>query len=200
MDEKTEELRDIFMDVTDEETVTERQEETPGSLPDDDAVEQRLASVIAEMRADLEFGTSLADEELVTIVRGFYAGQSDTDIARELGDASLSKTVARARTELHLLRETDRDAPFDFEAFRDALADDATTAALAESFEVSESTIRRYRRVVEAEQEMRRVNDRYRTEFESLLEDRELSERLTDAAQEDGLAEATEGQETDISL
>ncbi|MFB6103690.1 MAG: conditioned medium-induced protein 4 [Halobacteriaceae archaeon] len=200
MDEKTEELRDIFMDVTDEETVTERQEETPGSLPDDDAVDQRLASVIAEMRADLEFGTSLSDEELVTVVRGFYAGQSDTEIARALGDASLSKTVARARTELHLLRETDRDAPFDFEAFRDALSEEASTAELAEAFEVSESTVRRYRRVVEAEREMRRVNDRYRTEFESLLEDRDLSERLTDSVQEDGLAEATEGQETDISL
>ncbi|MFC7009006.1 hypothetical protein [Halalkalicoccus salilacus] len=29
LDEKTEELRDLFLDVAEEETVTERQEETP---------------------------------------------------------------------------------------------------------------------------------------------------------------------------
>jgi hypothetical protein len=200
MKEKTEELRDIFMEVTDEETVTEQQAETHGSLASDEDVGERLHAVVAEMRSALDFGTSLSDEELVMVVRGYYDGASDTAIARELGDDSLSKTVARARRELHLLRETDTDPPFDFEAFRNAVDDDATAASLAERFCVSESTVRRYRRVVETQHEMRRVNNRYTDEFERLLEDADLSERHAKGAVEDGLEDATEGQETDTSL
>jgi hypothetical protein len=200
MDEKTEELRDIFIDVADEETVTEAQEDARGSLAPRDDAEERLLEVIAGMRERLGFGTTLSDEELLTVVRGFYAGDSDAEIARALGDASLSKTVSRARIDLHLLRETDTDAPFDLDALRAGLDAGRTTAELAAELEVSESTVRRYRRVVEAENEIRRVNDRFRSEFESVLRDRELSERLTENVREDGLDEATEGQETNLSF
>ncbi|MFB6198320.1 MAG: conditioned medium-induced protein 4 [Halobacteriaceae archaeon] len=200
MNEKTEELRDIFMEVADDETVTERQQETHGSLASEEAVEERLGEVINQMRQDLDFGTTLSDDDLVTVVRRFYAGDSDTEIARNIGDPSLSKSVARARTELHLLRESDTDAPFDFEEFEDELQSEASTAELADEFNVSESTVRRYRRVAEARNEIRIVNDRYRDEFENILQDRELTDRMTEQVQEDGLAEATEGQETDVSL
>lgn len=200
MKEKTEELRDIFMDVTDEETVTERQAETHGSLASEEDVTERLHAVVADMRSTLDFGTSLSDEELVTVVRGYYDGDSDTAIARDIEDESLSKTVARARRELHLLRDSDTDPPFDFEAFEDAVEDDVTAAALADSFDVSESTARRYRRVVETKREMRKLNNRYTDEFERLLKDTDLSERHTEGATEDGLEDATEGQETDISM
>lgn len=200
MKEKTEELRDIFMDVTDEETVTERQAETHGSLATEEDVAERLEEVVAEMRSALDFGTSLSDEDLVTVVRGYYDGDSDTEIARNIGDESLSKTVARARRELHLLRESDTDPPFDFETFREAVGEDVAAADLADRFDVSESTVRRYRRVVETQQEMRRVNNRYTDEFERLLHDTDLSERHTKGATEDGLEDATEGQETDVSM
>ena len=123
MDEKTEELRDIFIDVTDESTVTERQEETHGSLSSAAEVEDRLESVVAEMRERYDFGTTLSDEQLVTVVRGYYAGDSDAEIARELGDTSLGKTVSRARIDLHLIRDGDTDAPFDLDDLRELLAD-----------------------------------------------------------------------------
>jgi len=48
MDEKTEELRDIFIDVTDEDTVTESQEETRGSLIDREGIRDRLEGVVDE--------------------------------------------------------------------------------------------------------------------------------------------------------
>lgn len=200
MDKKTEELRDIFMDVTDEETVTESQAETHGSLASEADVAERLHAVVADMRETLEFGTSLSTEELVTVVRGYYEGRGDTEIARELGDESLSKTVARARRELHLLRDADTDPPFDFDAFREAVDGDVTAADLADRFDVSQSTVRRYRRVVETQAEMRRVNNRYTDEFERLLEDRDLRDRHAKGATEDGLEDATEGQETEMSL
>ena len=200
MDEKTEELRDIFMDVTDESTVTERQEETHGSLSSETDVAERLADVVGRMRDRYDFGTSLTDEQLVTVVRRFYAGDSDAEIARELGDASLGKTVSRARIDLHLVRDADTDAPFDLADLRRLLADGKTAAECAETLDVSESTVRRYRRVVEVQEERRTVNDRYRDEFENLLQDRELSDRMTEEVRNDGLDDATEGMETNVSF
>ena len=200
MDEKTEELRDIFMDVTDESTVTEQQAETHGSLSSETAIDDRLAEVVGRMRDRYDFATTLSDDELVTVVRGFYAGDSDAGIARELGDASLGKTVARARIDLHLLRDADEDAPFDMTALRDLLEDDATTGECAAELDVSESTVRRYRRVVEAKRQRRTVNDQFRNEFENILQDRELSDRMTESVQEDGLDDATEGMETNVSF
>ncbi|MFB6136381.1 MAG: conditioned medium-induced protein 4 [Halobacteriaceae archaeon] len=201
MDNKTEELRDVFLEVTDEETVTESQEDGRGSLTtDDEGVDERLAEVVADMRERVGFGISLSDGELVTVVRRFYAGDSDTEIARELGDDSLSKTVARARLDLHLLRDSDTDAPFDLDELREAVEAGHETADLADRFDASESTVRHYRRVIEAQDEIHRVNDRYRDEFANVLRDRELTERMTEDVQQDGLDEATEGQEIDLSF
>jgi FixJ family two-component response regulator len=198
MNEKTEELRDIFMHVTDEETVTESQESTHGSLTSDSEVQARLLDAVADMRENLAFATSLDDEELATVVRQFYAGDSDSAIADDLD--TTAKTVARARADLHLLRDNDTDAPFDLDRLRDLHDADATVSEMADELDVSESTVRRYRRVVDTQAEIQRTNDRYRAEFENTLHDRELSERLTSSVHEDGLDGATEGQETDMTL
>ena len=200
MDEKTEELRDIFMDVTDESTVTEQQEETYGSLSSEAEVDERLEDVVARMRDRYDFGTTLSNAELVTVVRGFYADDSDAEIARDLGDTSLGKTVSRARIDLHLIRDSDTDAPFDMEELRDLLDRETSTTDCADELDVSESTVRRYRRVVETQQERRTVNDRFREEFENVLHDGELADRMTEDIQEDGLDDATEGMETNVSF
>ncbi|PSP54708.1 conditioned medium-induced protein 4 [Halobacteriales archaeon QS_1_67_19] len=200
MDEKTEELRDIFMDVTDESTVTEQQEETHGSLSSETEVEERLEEVIGRMRDRYDFSTTLSDEELVTVVQGFYAGDSDAEIARELGDASLSKTVSRARLDLHLLRDSDTDAPFDLDELRELLDDGTSIEECADALDVSESTVRRYQRIIETQEERRTVNDWFRDEFETVLQDRELSDRMTEGVREDGLDDATEGMETNVSF
>lgn len=200
MNEKTEELRDLFIDITDESTVTQEQEESHGSLDSEETVDERLEEIVGQMRAQYEFSTSLSDEELVTVVKGFYVDDSDAEIARQLGDASLGKTVSRARIDLHLLRDRDLDAPFELDALRDSLADGADTADCADEFDVSESTVRRYRRVIESQNEARRVNERFRNEFENILHDRELSDRMTADIQQDGLEDATEGMETNVSF
>jgi hypothetical protein len=55
MDEKTEELRQIFVEAADEDTVTESQQATHGSLTEaDDDADERLESVIAEMQEAYE--------------------------------------------------------------------------------------------------------------------------------------------------
>jgi FixJ family two-component response regulator len=197
MDEKTEELRDIFVDITDEDTVTERQAESRGSLTGETSTEE-LAAIVAEMREVCGFDTSLEDETLATVVERFYAGDADADIAEAL-DVD-RRTVFRARLDLHLIREDDADAPFDFERFREFVAADRTTSDIAEAFDVSESTVRRYRRVIEAQDEHRRVSGRFRSEFEDRIAAADLSQQLTADVQEDGLDEATDGMETDVQF
>lgn len=199
MDEKTEELRDIFMDVTDEDTVTESQEETRGSLTEDEqAVADRLEEVVAEMRERYGFGTDLADRDLCRVVRGFYEGESDSTVADAL-DVS-RRVVFRARLDLHLVRDRDTDAPFEMATLRELLARDRSVSEIADELDVSESTVRRYRRVVNAQDEARRVSDRFRSEFEDILTDAGITTQMTTDIKEDGLEEATEGMETDVSL
>ncbi|QLK24538.1 conditioned medium-induced protein 4 [Natrinema zhouii] len=196
MNEKTEELRDLFTDVTDgEETVTESQENTRGSLERDErSDEERLESVVQQMRERYEFETGLSDDDLITVARGFYDEKSDEEIAEELGvDA---EEVFEARLSLHLVGKDDADE-VDLAAIRDREEDDAT---LAEEYEVSEDRIRRYRRVAEAKDQSRAANDRYRDEFDSILADADLTEQLTSDLREDGLEDATEGMETEVEF
>jgi DNA-directed RNA polymerase specialized sigma24 family protein len=200
MDEKTDELRDIFMDVTDSDTVTESQAATKGSLTDDEQTRERLADLVAELRDRYAFETELSDGQYCELALSFYDGASDAELAREL-DVD-RRTVFRARLDLHCFRDRDLDAPFDVEEFRTRVTggEDVSTAELADEFDVSESTVRRYRRVAEARDESRRANDRYRDEFDSILGDADLAGPLTQEAREDGLDDATEGMETDVSF
>ena len=150
MTNNTEELRDIFEDISDEDTVTETQEDSRGSLTQERASEERLREIIGRMRKDHGFDSSLSDAELATVVERFY--------------------------------------------------DDTTDTAVADELDVSESTVRRYRRVIEAQNEARRVSDRFRSEFEDALLEAGMGEEFTDEMADDGLEEATEGTETNVSF
>ena len=201
MDEKTEELRDIFMDVTDEDTVTERQEEGRGSLADeqsDEDLEAGIRSVIEEMRDRYEFDTDLDDGALVRVVRGYFEGDSDTEIAEAVDTDR--RAVFRARLDLQLLRDRDTDAPFEMADLRDLLVDDVPVSEIAGELDASESTVRRYRRVLRAQHEARQVSDRFRAEFEDQFTEAELSEQMTSEVKEDGLEEATEGMESESDV
>ncbi|WP_247003471.1 conditioned medium-induced protein 4 [Halosolutus gelatinilyticus] len=196
MNEKTEELRDIFTDVTDgEATITESQEDTRGSLEKDDrSAEDRLENVIAQMRERYEFETPLSDDQLIALSKAFYDGESDDAIADDLGVDE--ETVFDARLSLHLVAEDDADE-VDLVAIRDRDEDDATLAA---EYDVSETQIRRYRRVAAAKDESRAANDRYRDEFDSILADADLTDRMATDVREDGLEDATEGMETNVDF
>jgi hypothetical protein len=89
---------------------------------------------------------------------------------------------------------------------RDDLDDEAVAAELAPEADeesaaaVDAESVRRARRVVEADLASRRVNHRFRDAFSDLLTDADLSTRLATDARRDGLKEATEDIETDVSL
>lgn len=200
MDEKTEELRDIFMDVAGEETVTERQHEGHGSLADVDEGEiaERLQGVIADMRDRYDFETDLDEETLADIVRGFYEGEDDEALAADLDVAP--ETVFTARMDLHLIAEDDTDAPFSLATLRDLLADEAEDATIATELDADSEMIARYRRVAAAQNRSRRASHRFRTAFEDVLTDADLSLRLTESVQEDGLDDATDDMESNVSF
>ncbi|NGM68906.1 conditioned medium-induced protein 4 [Natronolimnobius sp. AArcel1] len=196
MNEKTEELRDIFTDVTDgEETVTQSQEDTRGSLERDDrTVKERLENVITQMQERYEFETDLSTDELSIVAESFYEDEYDEEIAADLGVEP--DEVFEARMSLHLVSNDDADE-VDLAAIRNREEDNAT---LATEYDVSEADIRRYRRVAVAEDESRTANDRYRDEFDSILADADLSAQMTTDVREDGLEDATEGMETDVDF
>lgn len=199
MDEKTQELRDIFIDVTDGETVTETQEDGHGSLATDAEIDARLHDVVAGMREKLDFESDFDTETLVQVVRGVYAGDDDATLAAELDRTEAA--VTEARRDLHLVQTDVEDAPLDLDTLRHEIeTGDPSDDDLAAELDADPKAVREYRRVARVQEEIRSVNDQYRGEFEAVLQDRELAERLTTAAQEDGLEDATDGQETNTNL
>jgi hypothetical protein len=197
MDEKTEELRDIFMDVTDESTVTDHQEDTRGSLAREGSPTERTEEVIETMDERYEFATDLTEETLVRLVRAFYEDENDADLAEAIDESR--HTVVRARMDLHLVRDEDTDAPIELDALRELLENDADIPDIAADLDVAESTVRRYRRVVETQAERRAVGDRFREAFDEIYLDADLDSHTEDITR-DGLEEATEGMENDLDL
>jgi hypothetical protein len=199
MDEKTAELRDIFLDATGADTVTDSQEEARGSLTTDDAsVSERLSELVATMRERYEFATSLSDDDLVAVARGFHDGEADDAVAADLGVDP--ETVFEARMDLHLVAPADREAPFDLATLRSPVVEGADVETAAAELDADPGVVAHYRRVAEADARATRANERFRDEFADLLTDAELSTRHVRDAREDGLREATEDIETDVSL
>ncbi|ADJ13478.1 hypothetical protein [Halalkalicoccus jeotgali] len=197
MDEKTEELRDLFLDVSEDGTVTETQEETPGSLTDEQPEDERLDDVIGRMEERYAFETDWDHGSYRRLVRGFFEEDSDAELAEELDVDEAS--VVRARMDLHLLRESDTDFPFELRELR-RLRTKETDAEPAEELDADEATLDRAICVIETQDEARTANDRFRDEFEEIVTDGDLSTQLARDAREDGLEEATEGMENDLSM
>jgi hypothetical protein len=199
MDKKTEELREVFLDVTEEETVTESQEDPRGTITRDDDIEDRLRSTIATMEDRYGVAGEVSREEILTLVRLFYQGADDAEIARELGGVD-ADVVTRARLDMHLVRPEDREGPISPDDLRDRLDAGRSPGEIAEEVGATESALRRQTRAIEAEKERERVGDRFRLAFERLLGEGDLTDRPTEGITEDGLGDATDGIDTNVSL
>lgn len=206
MDRKTEELRDIFMDVAGDETVTESQEESRGSLTDRPDVDAALHDIVETLRDRYGFGTDLGDDELVELVQLYYDDVEDDAIASELDADVDAFEVFVARTDCHLV--DDADLPAEADVVDDDDRDPAAILretredgldAVADAFDVDERTARKYVLALDARERSRAANDRYRDAFDDVLTDAALSTNL-DTAREDGLDEATEGMEVDVDF
>ena len=261
MDEKTEQLRDLFLEATGADTVTEGQTESPGSLVDRDdaAVSDRLRELIGVMRERYEFSTDLDDKAYELVCRahltdaaaddaiaetitdalrttrkpsgdnvdeGDEADDGDEDDETDDGDegdetddgddddetnseddgdedhdhAITEATIRDARLDLHLVTSADRNAPFEYDRLKRLLAEDRSLTACASELAVDVATLQPYVDVVRADAASTRANDRFRDEFRALLTDAEIEGSFARDAREDGLRDATEDIETDVSL
>lgn len=205
MDRKTEELRDIFMDVAGDDTVTESQEESRGSLTDRPDVETALHDVVETLRDRYGFSTDLDDDALVELVELVYDDLDDAEIAAELAEDVDAFEVFLARTDLHLVDDDDLPDESDLvDADRDPVPTLRETRedgldAVAAAFDVDERGARKAVLALDAVERSRAANDRYRDAFDDVLTDAALSTNLDDA-REDGLDEATEGMEVDVDF
>jgi hypothetical protein len=201
MDEKTEELRDIFLDVADDETVTESQEDARGSVADTGETDgERLVATIDEMREKFEFETDLSPAQLQPLVEAFYEGNDDETIAEELSVSP--ETVFEARMDLHLVRDEDPPAVSvdekTWETVGDRTGEDSEQ--LAADLDIDATAVEQLLAVIHANDRSRRVSNRFRTTFEECLTDADLSTQLAAETQRDGLDDATEDAEVDVDF
>jgi len=173
---RTDQLRDLVLKIGASTKVVEKQATQHGNLRGSSEIEHALLGVANEMIKTYNIQTKLKPEQLATVIRLFYKGLSDTEIAERLGDRSLNKTVSRARIKLHLFRESDLKAPFDKAEFLRLSKAKKSVKEMAEALGVAPSTISEYRNIFESQQVAER--DKFTKRFEEILSDQDVSERM----------------------
>ncbi len=199
-DKRKRELLQLFTNISGKTKIVEPMKKIHGTLRDRDAVEREIALVMREILEQGFFKTKLKPIQLARLVSAYYAGKNDTEIARDLGDEKLSKTVARARVRLKLFRELDFKMPFDQDRMEDLLLSGKTMKEVSEDLGVSPSTLREYRHVIEQRDDV--TIDPFLERIKDVMEDRDLSEQMTRSATKDSLGEAidiTEAEMIDVT-
>jgi len=226
MDEKTSDLRDLFVETTGSGTVTERQAESRGTLTDrDDAViDERVRELVAAMRERYDFSTDLDDATYARIARGRFEKDDDEAVATALdekreadgdderSEAGLarkphpSSTRDRPRRAVRpppRPREADRevdDDAFDYADLKRLTAEGRSIVECADALDADPDAVAKYARVARVDLTSTRANDRFRDEFRDLLTDADIEGSHAETARNDGLEEATKDMETDTNL
>ncbi len=185
MSGKTDQLRDLVLKMGASTKVVEKQATQHGALRGSSDIERALLGVVKEMIKHYNIQTKLTPEQLATVIRLFYKGLSDTEIAEQLGDRALNKTVSRARIKLHLFRESDLKPPFDKGEFIRLSGTGKSVKEMAEALGVAPSTISEYRNIFESQKAAER--DGYTKRFLEILSDQDVSERMVTSHIKDGL-------------
>lgn len=195
-DKRKAQLLKLFSSMSGKTKIVEPMKNIHGTLRDNDAIEREVALVMREIVEKGLFQTTLTPKELAILYCEFQLGKNDTEIARELGNTSLAKTVARARVKLKLFRDYDFNMPFDREKFEALLKKNKTMIEIGKELGVSGSTVRQYRHVIDQMNDP--TMDPYLERIKYVIEDRDLSEQLTKSATEDRFGESIDITEAEI--
>lgn len=195
-DKRKIQLLELFTNITSKTKIVEPMKKIHGSLRDRDAVEREIALVMREILDQGFFKTKLKPIQLAKLVSAYYLGKNDTEIARELGDEKLSKTVARARVRLKLFRDLDFKMPFDREKMEILMESGKTMKEISEELGVSPSTLREYRHVIDQRDD--HTIDHYLERIRDVMEDRDLSEQMTRSATKDSLGDSIDITEAEL--
>jgi len=191
-------LMQLFSNLTQKTKIVEPMKTLHGTLRDQDAVEREIALIMREIQERGFFKTKLEPIQLARLITSFYAGKNDTEIARELGDEKLSKTVARARVQLKLFRELDFNMPFDQSQMKTLMSSEMTMKEISEELGISPTTLREYRHVIEQKEDT--TLDPFLERIKDVMEDRDLTEKMTSGLQEDTLGESIDvAESTDMT-
>ncbi len=182
---KTDKLRELVLKISSSTKVVEKQATQHGNLRGSLEIERALLGVVCQMIKVYNIQTKLTPEQLAAVVRLFYKGLSDTEIAEQLGDRALNKTVSRARIKLHLFRESDLRPPFEKEDFIRLTEEGRSVKEISEALRVAPSTISEYRNIFESRRASER--DGYTKQFEEILSDHDVTERMVSHISKDGL-------------
>ena len=188
MSDKTDQLRDLFLQISTNTTVVEKQATQHGTLKGSVEIERVLREVVSEMVGRYNVQTKLTLDQLAATVRLFYNGLSDTEIAEQLGDRALNKTVSRARIKLQLFRESDLALPFDKDEFMQLVAAGCSVKETSEKLDVAPSTVSEYKSIFDCLKA--KEQDGYTKIFEEILSDQEVSETMVAHISKDGLQDA----------
>jgi len=195
-EKKKAQLLKLFSTMSGKTKIVEPMKNIHGTLRDSDAIEREVALVMREVTEEGIFKTSLKPIQLAKLVMMFYAGKNDTEIARDLGDEKLSKTVARARVRLKLFRELDFKMPFDRDKMEKLLNSGKTMKDVSENLGISPSTLREYRHVIEEQEDP--TIDPFIARIRDVMEDRDISEQMTRSATVDGFGESIDITEAEL--
>jgi predicted transcriptional regulator len=195
-DTRKTQLLQLFTTISGKTKIVEPMKKIHGTLRDREAVEREIALVMREILEQGLFKTKLRPIQLAKLVSAYYAGKNDTEIARELGDEKLSKTVARARVRLKLFRDLDFKMPFDRDKMELLLESGNTMKEISDELGVSPSTLREYRHVIEQRDDV--TIDSYLERIKDVMEDRDLSELMTKSATKDGLEDSIDASEAEM--
>ncbi len=182
------ELLNLFSTLTNKTKIVEERSTLHGTLRDQEAVEREIALIMHEVKDRGIFKTSLEPIQLARIINLYYAGRNDTEIARSLGDERLSKTISRARIQLKLFRGNDFKMPFKEEELRKLQKKGMTQKDIAKNLGISATSLREYTNILD----MRdcKILDPYLERVLDVLHDRDLTEKMASALQEDTFGEA----------
>jgi len=215
MDEKTSDLRDLFVETTGSGTVTERQAESRGTLTDrDDAViDERVRELVAAMRERYDFSTDLDDATYARIARGRFEKDDDEAVATALdekreadGDDERSEAGAGSKPHPSSTRDRPRRAvrppprprgrPRGRRRrvrLRGPEAADRrggrSIVECADALDADPDAVAKYARVARVDLTSTRANDRFRDEFRDLLTDADIEGSHAETARNDGLEE-----------
>lgn len=188
MSVRTDHLRELVLKIAPTTMVVEKQATRHGNLRGSSEIEHALLTVVSEMIKVYNIQTKLTPEQLASVVRLFYKGLSDTEIAEQLGDRALNKTVSRARIKLHLFRDSDLKPPFNKDEFMSLNDSGRSVKEMSETLHVAPSTISEYKNIFESQKASER--DGYVRRFKEILSDQDVSERMVSHISKDGLQDA----------
>lgn len=179
-DQNKKRLLSLFMDITSKTTITQPITRKYGTLRDRDAMETEISRITSEILDRGLIQTKFSPRQIARIVIGFFDDKSDNQIARDLEGEHLSRSVGRARIRLKLFRDTDFHFPFDRTEIQGLIDQGLSLKTISDKLGISYSSFRQYYHTIQMESDS--AIDLHVERIRAVMEDRDISEKMTSSA------------------